>query len=220
MESYYARRAAEYEQIYDKPERRADLARLRTELPPLFKGERVLEIACGTGYWTPLIAAQAESVLAVDAVEDVLAIARSKNYPGSNVRFEQADAYALPAWPEKFSACFAGFWWSHVPISRLDTFLGSLHRRLEPGARVVFLDNRYVEGSSTPISRRDADGSYQLRRLADGSNHEVLKNFPTAEEMQTRLAPHGTEIRFLPYEYYWVATYRIMAGTTSGGGMQ
>lgn len=216
MESYYARRAAEYERIYDKPERQADLARLRAELPPLFKGERVLEIACGTGYWTPLIAAQAESVLAVDAVEDVLAVARNKNYPGSNVRFEQADAYALAAWPEKFSACFAGFWWSHVPLAKVDSFLDGLQQRLTPGALVVFLDNRYVEGSSTPISRRDADGSYQLRRLADGSGHEVLKNFPTAEEMEKHLAPHGTEIRFLPYEYYWVATYRIMAGTTLG----
>jgi ubiquinone/menaquinone biosynthesis C-methylase UbiE len=208
METYYARRAAEYEKIYDKPERQADLARLRAELPPLFEGERMLEIACGTGYWTPLIAAQAKSVLAIDAVEDVLAIARSKDYPHSNVRFEQADAYALPAWPEKFSACFAGFWWSHVPLTRLDAFLGNLHQRLEPGARVVFLDNRYVEGSSTPVSRRDADGSYQLRRLADGSNHELLKNFPAAEEMEKRLAPYGMEIRFLPYQYYWVASYR------------
>jgi ubiquinone/menaquinone biosynthesis C-methylase UbiE len=216
METYYERRAAEYEKIYDKPERQADLARLRADLPALFKGERVLEIACGTGYWTPLIAAQAQSVLAVDAVEDVLAIARAKDYPSSNVRFEQVDAYALPAWPEKFSACFAGFWWSHVPLAKLDSFLSNLHQRLEPGARVVFLDNRYVEGSSTPISRRDADGSYQLRRLGDGSSHEVLKNFPDAAEMQSHLAPYATEIRFQPYEYYWVATYRIMAGTTLG----
>jgi ubiquinone/menaquinone biosynthesis C-methylase UbiE len=217
METYYARRAAQYEKIYDKPERQGDLARLRAELPPLFKDERVLEIACGTGYWTTLIAAHAGSVLALDAVEDVLAIARSKSYPRSNVRFEQGDAYALPAWPEKFSACFAGFWWSHVPLAKLDTFLEGLHRRLEPGALVAFMDNRYVEGSSTPISRRDADGNtYQQRRLGDGSSHEVLKNFPTEQDMQARLARHGTEVRFSSYEYYWVASYRIMAGTTLG----
>jgi demethylmenaquinone methyltransferase/2-methoxy-6-polyprenyl-1,4-benzoquinol methylase len=212
MESYYARRAAEYEKIYDKPERQADLARLRAELPPLFKDERVLEVACGTGYWTPLIAAQAESVLGIDAVEDVLAIARAKRYERENVRFEQADAYALPAWPQKFSACFAGFWWSHVPISRLDAFLTELHARLAPGSRVAFLDNRYVEGSSTPISRRDDDGnSYQRRRLGDGSSHELLKNFPDAAQMDSRLARFGTEIRFLPYDYYWVAAYRTRA---------
>jgi len=212
MEAYYARRAAEYEQIYHKPERQADLARLREDVPALFEGERVLEIACGTGYWTPLIAERAHSVLALDYAEETLEIARSKPNPRNNVRFERGDAYALPAWPEKFSACYAGFWWSHIPLARIDAFLEGLHARLEPGARVAFMDNRYVEGSSTPISRRDAEGNtYQARRLADGSSHEVLKNFPEPESMQALLGRHGTCVRFVNYQYYWLATYRIMA---------
>ena len=212
LEKYYARRAAEYEKIFDKPERQADLARMRKDIPALFKGERVLEIACGTGYWTPLIAEQAESVLATDFNEEPLAIARSKTYRTANVRFERADAYALPAWPEKFSACYAGFWWSHIPLGRIDDFLRNLAARLEAGAKVAFMDNRYVEGSSTPLSRKDAEGNtYQSRRLADGSSHEVLKNFPTEQEMRLRLRRFGTDIGFSEYEYYWVATYRIMS---------
>ena len=76
----------------------------------------------------------------------------------------------------------------------------------------AFLDNRYVAGSNTPISRRDAEGNgYQQRRLADGTSHEVLKNFPTAREMEKRLGRHGGEVRFTNYQYYWVATYRIMS---------
>ena len=84
------------------------------------------------------------------------------------------------------------------------------------GARVAFLDNRFVAGSSTPISRRDAEGNgYQQRQLADGTTHEVLKNFPTAGQMEKRLSRHGGEVRFTNYQYYWVATYRIMsAGRT------
>ena len=215
LEAYYARRAAEYERIYEKPERQTDLARLRIELPALFKGERALEIACGTGYWTPLIAAQAESVLAVDYAEETLALAKTKKYPRSNVRFRQADAYAL-ALEEKFSACFAGFWWSHIPLGRIDGFLQNLGKALEKGARIAFLDNRYVDGSSTPVSRRDDEGNtYQQRRLADGSSHEVLKNFPTAGEIRARLGRLGTGVEVTEYEYYWVATYRIMSGTTS-----
>ena len=153
MELYYAQRAAEYEKIYAKPERQADLARMRSDIPALFEGRRVLEIACGTGYWTPLIAARTEAVLALDYNEETLAIARTKDYPKANVRFVQGDAYALPAWPELFSAAYAGFWWSHVPLGRLDAFLSGLHQRLEPGAVVAFMDNRYVEGSSTPPSQ-------------------------------------------------------------------
>jgi demethylmenaquinone methyltransferase/2-methoxy-6-polyprenyl-1,4-benzoquinol methylase len=216
LETYYARRAAEYEKIYHKPERQSDLARLRADLPALFDGERVLELACGTGYWTPLIAARAQSVVALDLNEETLQLARTKPYPKKNVTFQQGDAYALPAWPEKFSACFAGFWWSHIPLSRLDGFLEGLSAKLATGARVAFLDNRYVAGSSTPISRRDADGNgYQQRQLADGTTHEVLKNFPTAGQMEKRLGRHGGDVRFTNYQYYWVATYRIMsAGRT------
>lgn len=216
LEKYYASRAAEYEKIFEKPERQADLARMRTDIPALFKGERVLEIACGTGYWTPLIAEQAESVLATDFNEEPLAIARSKTYRKANVRFERADAYALPAWPEKFSACYAGFWWSHIPLGRIDGFLQNLGKTLRNGARVAFMDNRYVEGSSTPLSRKDAEGNtYQQRRLADATSHELLKNFPAPRELRARLARLGTGVELTEYEYYWVATYRIMSGTTS-----
>lgn len=212
METYYARRAAEYEAIYARPERQADLARLRQDLPALFDGEDVLEIACGTGYWTPLIAARARSVLGVDAVDEVLEIARRKPYPRANVGFEGADAYALPAWPRPFTACFAGFWWSHVPLARLDAFLAGLAARLAPGARVAFLDNRYVEGNSTPVSRRDAEGNtWQDRRLADGSRHEVLKNFPAPDELAARLRRHGDGVQVLELAHFWLATYRIMA---------
>lgn len=209
LRAYYAKRAAEYERIYDKPERQADLARLKSELPELFTGAALLEIACGTGYWTPLLAARAASVLATDANEEVLAIARTKPYPRGNVHFERCDAYALPAWKEKFDGCFAGFWWSHVPKRLLADFLQGVHARLVPGACVAFLDNRYVEGNSTAIARRDAEGNtYQRRRLADGSEHEVLKNFPAAGEIEALLGARCSDFAWRELDYYWYCSYR------------
>lgn len=210
LRAYYARRAAEYERVYAKPERQADLARLREDLPRAFEGETLLELACGTGYWTPLLAARAASLHAVDANEEVLAIARAKAYPRANVTFERVDAYALPRWPRRYGACFAGFWWSHVPRARLEGFLAGLHARLAPQARVLFLDNRYVEGSSTPILRVDAAGdSWQARRLEDGSTHEVLKNFPAADEVLRRLAPQAATLRWRTLGHYWTVEYRL-----------
>jgi demethylmenaquinone methyltransferase/2-methoxy-6-polyprenyl-1,4-benzoquinol methylase len=38
----------------------------------------VLELACGTGHWTPLLAARARSVTALDAAPEVLALARRR----------------------------------------------------------------------------------------------------------------------------------------------
>lgn len=53
LRAYYARRAVEYEAIYAQPERQADLRTLEAALPACFSGRSVLEVACGTGWWTP-----------------------------------------------------------------------------------------------------------------------------------------------------------------------
>jgi demethylmenaquinone methyltransferase/2-methoxy-6-polyprenyl-1,4-benzoquinol methylase len=205
---YYQRRAREYEAIYAKPERQADLALLKKYFPERLAGRRVLEVACGTGYWTVLVARTAASIVAVDAAEEPMRIAMSKDYGERNVHFELADAYALSPALGKFDAALAVFWWSHVPLSRIGDFLASLHARLESGARVLLMDNTYVEGSSTPVSERDAEGNtYQLRPLGDGSTNRVLKNFPTENQLRTHLAPHAREFSYRALEYYWLVEY-------------
>ena len=208
LAGYYARRAQEYERIFQKPERQDDLRALRSFVVEAFAGRHVLEIACGTGYWTQVLARSAASVTAVDVNDEVLEIARTKPIDRERVVFGRADAYALPAFPSLFSGGLAGFWWSHVPKARLRSFLIGLHRALAPGATMVFIDNAYVEGSSTPVSRRDADGNtYQRRTLDDGSVHEVLKNFPTEEELRRAVDGLASNVRvgFLPH--FWILTY-------------
>jgi demethylmenaquinone methyltransferase/2-methoxy-6-polyprenyl-1,4-benzoquinol methylase len=192
MADYYAARAAEYERVYAKPERQADLRALEAWLPGVFAGRRVLEVAAGTGWWTVHGARDAALWLATDLNPETLAVARAKPALPRCVRFATADAYTLaelgPPADRRFDAAFAGFWWSHVPKARLAGWLDALFVHLEPGAPVVFIDNRYVEGSSTPIAEVDAEGnSWQHRRLADGSRHRVLKNHPTRAEVEAVL---------------------------------
>jgi SAM-dependent methyltransferase len=208
--AYYAHRAHEYEQIYAKPERQIDLARVRTWLRQALAGERILEVACGTGYWTAEVASVAVAMVATDASPKVLLLAQQKEYPPDRVRFELADAYTLAHVAGTFTAGFAAFWWSHVPRERQTEFLASLHGRLGAGAKVVLLDNRYVAGSSTPIVRWDAPGnSYQHRRLADGTEYEVLKNFPTGPDLEAALIPVAQDLNVMEFEYYWGASYRV-----------
>jgi protein-L-isoaspartate O-methyltransferase len=203
---YYRRRAGEYEAIFAKPERQSDLLTLKKKLADLLKRARVLEVACGTGYWTTVIASAADSVTATDVAEEPMNIARAKPYPKKNASFVEADAYALPQSLGRFDAAFAGFWWSHVPRERIAEFTASLHARLQPGARVVMFDNLYVDGNSTPIVETDAAGNtYQLRELADGSRFRVLKNYPTRDELRA-LFP-GIHYRAL--QYYWLAEYKV-----------
>ena len=210
LESYYAQRAREYERIYEKAERQEELAWLRGRIPGLYAGRRVLEIACGTGYWTQHIARTAAHVVACDINEPVLEIAREKPIAKGRAEFHRCDALTLAGVPAGCDAAFAGFWWSHVPRGRIGEFLDSLHARLEPGAVVALLDNRYVEGSSTPIAGFDADGNtFQVRRMADGTPVRVMKNFPSEEELRRDLAPRATAIEYTALEYYWLASYRL-----------
>lgn len=212
LAAYYAARAAEYERIYDKPERQADLQRLREWIPALLAARNVLEIACGTGYWTQCIAPQAGTITALDINEATLAIARAKPLPPGRVRFEVADAHALYPRYQGYSGVFAGFWWSHLKRGERRAFFGNLHRALAPGAVVVLLDNLYVEGSSTPISHRDAEGNtYQQRSLADGSKHVVLKNFPAQTDLLAEMREYSANLEYHALHYYWLLRYRLGA---------
>jgi SAM-dependent methyltransferase len=227
MARYYDERAAIYERVYHKPHRQADLRALEAWLRTAFVGRHGLEIACGTGWWTPHAAHDCASWLATDLNESTLAIARRKPLPPGKVRFAEADAYALDASllrldpsvgqasssrpnTPRLDAAFAGCWWSHVPLSRLPSWLLHLHAQLQPGARVVMLDNRYVEGDSTAVHRVDADGNgYQWRMLDDGSRHEVVKNFPTADTARAALGTRARDIRFVEHAYYWTLEYTL-----------
>jgi demethylmenaquinone methyltransferase/2-methoxy-6-polyprenyl-1,4-benzoquinol methylase len=208
LAAYYAQRAAEYERIYAKPERQADLAALRTRIGRLSAGKKVLELACGTGYWTEIMAAGAAQVTAIDINEEVLQIARTRSYPAHRVEIMAGDCYTPPVAGRGHDALFAGFWWSHVPLGKLNFFLQSILSSIGPGGLIAFLDNRYVAGSSTAVSRRDTDGNtYQVRELDDGSTHEVLKNFPTESELIQRASRVGWGANVDLFQHYWLLTF-------------
>lgn len=210
MTDYYAKRASEYERIYQKQERQADLKKLQAILTKVFAGLNLLEIACGTGYWTRFACQSAASIVATDSNEEVLTIAREKEYGDCPVTFVKADAYVLDEVDGPFSAALVAFWWSHIPKARHDDFLKILHSKLSNGAIVIMLDNQYVEGSSTPISRTDDRGNtYQMRKLFDGSTYEVLKNFPTQAEYNEQIEPLVVDCDFVEMNYFWIARYTL-----------
>lgn len=115
MRAYDAGRAARYDAVCLKPERASDIAYLRTHQPERLGAGDLLEIACGTGCWTQDLAPAARRMVARDYTAEPPSLARQR--PGAEtVRFDQADAYALPASLGSLDAAFAGLWFSHVPM--------------------------------------------------------------------------------------------------------
>ncbi len=210
LKQYYADRAREYEQVYALPERQDDIRTLKTLLPQIFAGQDLLEIACGTGYWTQPLSLTAHSILATDITIEVIEIAKEKSYYGGNVRFQLADALTLTGVSGNFTAGFAGFWWSHILLGELAGFLSAFHATLGPGTLVTFIDNTRA-GTRHPFTHTDPNGNtYQARRLADGREYSVLKNLPTEAELRTHLLGIATDIEYRSLTYYWCLTYRTL----------
>src|SRR5690349_19498721 len=138
--TFRAAHVPEHDKMYAKPERQTDLRRLREVITEHLGGLRVLEIACGTGYWTQYVAEVAECVLAVDSSQDVLKIAKQRVRRFSNAAFLLDDAFSLATIPDNFDAGLAAFWWSHVPRQQLPTFLDTFQSKLHRGSTVIFTD--------------------------------------------------------------------------------
>lgn len=197
---YYGDRAPEYDRIYQKPERQPDLAAMRSWLAERVADKKVLEVACGTGYWTAVMAETASQILATDASAPPLSIARIRLQNAAHINFAVKDLYALEQAEQKdFDVVFGGFIWSHIPQSELSAFYLALLAPLRAGGQLILMDNLFVEGSSTPLSRQDEDeNTYQQRKLDSGKTYEVMKNFP---QWPLNIQEQPTEATL--WDHYW-----------------
>jgi SAM-dependent methyltransferase len=179
--AYYRARASDYDDAYLGK----DWDRCIDELP--ISGD-VLELACGTGHWTPLLAARARSVTAVDAAPEMLALARQRAR-GLPVEFIQADMFAWQP-PRRYDTVFFAFWLTHVPPARFAAFWSMVGMALAPGGRVCVVDDSDRERAGERVVPDQATPAV-WRRLGDGTEHRVVKVFYSPAELAARLAELG-----------------------------
>lgn len=201
QKEYYRARAGEYDEWflrrgrYDQgPEHRArwnaEVEEVRRALAAFGPAGRVLELACGTGWWTEQLVRHAASVTAIDASPEVLELNRER-VGDPNVRYELADIFAWRPNAE-YDAAFFSFWLSHVPPERFDDFWRVVRSALRPGGRAFFVDSR-----RTPLSTArdhvlpDEDGVVSVRKLNDGREFRIVKVFYDAADLQSRLESMG-----------------------------
>ena len=209
--SYYNKRAKEYDRVYQIPEEQEDLAKATEFFQTIFANKTLLEIACGTGYWTEQIAKTATAILATDINRNVIDIAKTRQY-NNIVTFEIEDLFHLKT-KNKFDALFGGFIWSHILLQDLDNLLSSLKKNIIENGTMVFIDSKPIEGryhDKKRITRTDEFGNtFQTRQLEDGSTYEVLKNFPNNDFLYSKLSKIATNINFIDLDHYWIAICNI-----------
>jgi demethylmenaquinone methyltransferase/2-methoxy-6-polyprenyl-1,4-benzoquinol methylase len=184
---YYRARALEYDKWWNREGRfdRGPEANTRwfaetTELEQVLerfdpRGD-VLELACGTGLWTRHLVRYADTLTAVDAAPEVLAINHAR-VGDADVRYVQADLFDWsPA--ERYDACVFAFWLSHVPVDRFAAFWEMVAGCLKPGGRVLFIDSARTENSTAADHVLPSDGDDTMtRRLDDGREFQIIKRF-------------------------------------------
>lgn len=165
----------------------------------------VLELACGPGVWTRQLLRHATEVTAVDASPEMLALAAAR-VGDERVRFVQADLFDWSP-DRRYDVVFIGFWLSHVPLERFESFWSLVADGLKDDGRVFFADDNHrapgelTAGPSSPVIRRQLD---------DGTSYWLLKVPHQPAELEGRLRGLGWNIEVTATRgpFYWGAGSR------------
>ena len=201
MLAYYEARAPEYDDWYMRRGRyargpihdaawNAELDAAGRWLDGLPIHGEIVELAAGTGWWSPLLASKGELSL-YDAAGAPLDRARERLMAhGLRAHLHLRDAWAEP--DRQVDAVFTGFWLSHVPRDRIDDFLALVRRWLKPGGAFAFIDSRLDPQSSAADHPTPAD-DVSVRRLDDGREFTIVKVYYEPVELEAALRHAGFE---------------------------
>jgi len=215
--AYYRARAGEYDEWWFRTGRydhgadlnaawAADVAAVESGLAAFLDGarpRRALELACGTGLFTRLLAPRVGHLLALDASPEVIAINRARVAAG-NVAYALQDLFAWQP-SERHDLVFMSFWLSHVPDERFDGFWRSVRAALADGGTAYVIDSGWdTTSTATNHVRPDREHGIASRRLNDGRTYRVVKVFHEPRELGTRLAALGLDAAITATERYFI----------------
>jgi demethylmenaquinone methyltransferase/2-methoxy-6-polyprenyl-1,4-benzoquinol methylase len=211
---YYRVRANEYDEWFfrrGRYDRGAELNKLwfdeietlRQMVDKFNPASDVLELACGTGIWTEFLLKYADSITAVDASSEVMAVNKAR-CKSDKVRYLQADLFNWQP-DKKYDVVFFSFWLSHVPPERFAGFWQIMEKALKPQGRVCFIDSRF-EQTSTAKNHvlENAQKTVITRKLNDGREFNIVKIFYQLEELENKLSELGWDIKVGETPNYFV----------------
>lgn len=203
MNAYYDERAEEYELVYqgqgpasiNNPRLyRENASRVQAIVGSRIHG-KVLDFACGTGYWIPFYLRRCEELTLLDQSRNMLRIARQKAAAWVPVQAIQADIYeaALPA--RHFDSILASSIFSHIEPEREIQMVEKLLDSLRSAGSLIVVDSSWSASRKEAVPRKDG---YQKRRLENGKEFMIYKRYFEADDfinLGTRVR-HKVEVLF------------------------
>jgi 2-polyprenyl-3-methyl-5-hydroxy-6-metoxy-1,4-benzoquinol methylase len=221
--AYYRARAHEYDEWFLRQNRYdhglehrrewfREVEEIRKVLRSTVRGAEVLELACGTGLWTQLLAEDNKRIVAVDASPEVIEINRERVH-SDKVDYHTADLFTwTPA--STFDVVFFSFWLSHVPPARFDAFWNTVRTALRPAGQAFFIDSLLEQTSSARDHGPVDQSGVAHRKLNDGREFDVVKVFYQPDELERRLHAMGWRGWVRSTEKFFF--YGLMSAITAG----
>ena len=185
MLRYYDERASEYEEAYVlgtgtasivDPEVFRREALLLTQMVEHFARGRLVDLACGTGYWLPYYVAGCSSVTLIDQAPRMLQECRKKIASLDaldRITIVQDDVLEHSFRPRAFDSALVGFLISHLTDEEEQQLFERLKTMLDTDGRFLILDSAW----SPERARFNRKTERQERRLNDGSRFEIYKRY-------------------------------------------
>jgi len=185
MLRYYDERASEYEEAYvlgtgtasiADPEVFRREALLLTQMVERFARGRLVDLACGTGYWLPYYVAGCSSVTLIDQAPRMLQECRKKIASLDaldRIAIVQDDVLEHSFRPRAFDSALVGFLISHLTDEEEQQLFERLKTMLDTDGRFLIFDSAW----SPERARFNRKTERQERRLNDGSRFEIYKRY-------------------------------------------
>ena len=199
MFRYYDERAPEYEDAYVLGTGTASMpdpdvfrreASVLAGIVERFATGRMVDLACGTGYWLPFYAAHCSSITLIDQAPRMLDQCRKKMAtPGApaHMMVVQGDVLEDPFGPRAFDSALVGFLISHLSEGEERRLFEHLKVMLATEGRFLIFDSAW----SVERARFNAKVERQQRRLNDGSACEIFKRYIDRQDIDAWNTTHG-----------------------------
>jgi ubiquinone/menaquinone biosynthesis C-methylase UbiE len=202
MRRYYDERASEYEEAYVKGTGTASIpdtevfrreASLLAGIVERFARGRMVDLACGTGYWLPHYAARCSSITLIDQAPRMLDECRKKIATldaRDRITIVQDDVLAHPFRARAFDSALVGFLISHLSDDQEQTLFERLRQILDTSGRFLILESAW----SAERARFNVKVERQQRRLNDGTRFEIYKRYIDRQDVDGWAKRYGVEL--------------------------